>query len=364
MVGSNKSDVVEKSTKKELSCDEIVEHILKPAQKLGAYQIQYSGGEFLLRDDAINIVTKTIEMGYEPRILTNGTHISDDLLKTLKEIAGRKIVLVFGINSISDQLVNKETRNVVPNVFFRALELCKKHKIKRHVVVNVGQFNMTDLHTTFQWLADNKITFNRSPFSARMSGKEYFHEMGFSSDDMKNHIHPALRKHVNGYLSYTPFFLSPELHTEVSGGESRNMTVPQNPFIGCWIGSWLSISAEGNVAPCVLLVDELNAGNVREKPLYEIIDESEIFQNLLNRHKLKGKCGKCRYKITCGGCRAMAYYHTHDYMAEDPTCFFEPEDESTVSEFEKETNAVFVKYLKIAMYGGIYKPLDKGLPKK
>jgi hypothetical protein len=51
-------------------------------------------------------------------------------------------------------------------------------------------------------------------------------------------------------------------------------------------------------------------------------------------------------------------------MAEDPTCFFEPEDESTVSEFEKETNAVFVKYLKIAMYGGIYKPLDKGLPKK
>ena len=31
-------------------------------------------------------------------------------------------------------------------------------------------------------------------------------------------------------------------------------------------------------------------------------------------------------------------------MGEDPTCFFEPEDETTVSEHEAETNRMFKRY--------------------
>lgn len=350
MTGCNDRDVVRKSVKEELSYDEIVEHVLKPARGLGVHHIQYSGGEFLLRKDAIEILKATVELGYEPKILTNGVRVTDELLETLKEIAGSKLVFGFGINSIVDDNVNQDTRDVEPNVVLRALELCKKHGIRRHVVVNVGKYNIKDIETTFQWLEDNRISFNRSPFAARMSGKKYFKEMGFSKEDMENYIHPALVKRPNGYASYTPFFLSPELHAEVSGGRSWNVTVPQNPCIGCWVGSWIAISAEGDVAPCALLLDEVVAGNLREKSLYDIIDESEIFQNILNRDKLKGKCGRCRYKRTCGGCRVMAYCHTGDYIAEDPTCFFEPEDESTICEFEEETNTVFLQYLRAARY--------------
>ena len=40
----------------------------------------------------------------------------------------------------------------------------------------------------------------------------------------------------------------------------------------------------------------------------------------------------------------MAYFHTGDLMGEDPTCFFEPEDETTVSEHEAETNRMFKRY--------------------
>ncbi len=31
-------------------------------------------------------------------------------------------------------------------------------------------------------------------------------------------------------------------------------------------------------------------------------------------------------------------------MAEDPTCFFEPEDETTVSEHEEQTNKMFKRF--------------------
>ena len=57
----------------------------------------------------------------------------------------------------------------------------------------------------------------------------------------------------------------------------------------------------------------------------QIIDDSPEFQRVLDRNQLQGKCGRCRYKFTCGGCRAMALYENGDLMAEDPTCFFEPE---------------------------------------
>jgi hypothetical protein len=50
----------------------------------------------------------------------------------------------------------------------------------------------------------------------------------------------------------------------------------------------------------------------------------------------------------------MAYYHNGDDMAEDPTCFFDPEDRTTVSPHEEQTNRVFKKYLIVARYVGLY----------
>jgi len=361
MVGCNDPEVRRKSAGEELTFDEIVDCVLKPGKELGARHIQYSGGEFLLRKDALDLIRAAVEFGYAPRVLTNATLITEELLAEIKRVAGGKIVLVFGLNSVADNGLNERTRDVSLGVVLRALDLCKRHRIGRHVVVNVGSYNACDLESTFQWLAQNRIPFNRSPFSARMSGKAHFGGMAFSRRDMQEYIHPALVKRVNGYLSYTPFFLSPELHAEVSGGFC-NVTVPQNPPIGCWVGTWLAVSAEGDVAPCVLLLDELVAGNLREKAISDIVDGSLVFQRILNRHALKSKCGRCRYRITCGGCRALAYYHTGDYMAEDPTCFFEPVDASTICEHESQTNSLFLKHVRVASRSGLYRAPAKGLP--
>ena len=48
MSGSNDEKLVKARLKDELTYDEIVELILKPAKKLGAFHIQFGGGEFLL----------------------------------------------------------------------------------------------------------------------------------------------------------------------------------------------------------------------------------------------------------------------------------------------------------------------------
>jgi radical SAM protein with 4Fe4S-binding SPASM domain len=356
MVGCNDPEIVKRSIREELTTDEITEYILKSGKELGAHYIMYSGGEFLLRKDALELVERAVRLDYEPRILTNSTLINEGLIQELKTIAGAKLMLVFGINSIVNKKLNRKTRDVEIDKVFSALELCKRYKVKRHVVVNVGSYNKKHLESTFQWLTDNRITFNRSPFSARMSGARYFCKMGYSKEDIEKYIHPSLVKRVNGYNSYTPFFLSPDLYNEISN------QIPCNPPIGCWIGTWLIINAEGYVAPCVLLADDVQGGNVREKPLHKIIEESRLFREILNRDNLKGKCGRCRYKWTCGGCRAMAYFHSGDYMGEDPTCFFEPQDESSICSFERETNITFLKYLRSTYHGGMYKMPKRSNP--
>jgi len=342
MASSDNSKIVKESVKKQLTTDEIEEHILKTAKDIGIHTITWSGGEFILRKDAIEIIRRAARYGYNSTVCTNGEKVTPELLMELHEASGGTLVVALGINSLTPE--NAETRDADSELALSVLDMCKELGIRRHVVVTVGQHNADNVGDTLQWLEDNMIPYNRSPFTARGSGRKEWESMRILKEDMEAKIHPALMQHPIGYISYTPFFLSPEVHDNFSKGE-KNVTVPQNPPIGCWCGTWLGITAEGDISPCGILMDEVSCGNVKDKPLEQLIDESPIMQSLLDRNQLKGKCGRCRYKFTCGGCRAMAYFEHGDILEEDPTCFFEPEDENTVCEREELTNKMFKRYV-------------------
>ena len=36
-----------------------------------------------------------------------------------------------------------------------------------------------------------------------------------------------------------------------------------------------------------------------------------------------GKCGKCRNKYQCGGCRVRAMAESSDFLGDDPHCWIE-----------------------------------------
>jgi radical SAM protein len=80
----------------------------------------------------------------------------------------------------------------------------------------------------------------------------------------------------------------------------------------------------GNVCPSGFL--PITAGNVRETSLIDIYRHAPIFQELRNPDLLKGRCGICEYRTICGGSRSRAYALTGDYLAEDPSCIYIPEE--------------------------------------
>lgn len=82
------------------------------------------------------------------------------------------------------------------------------------------------------------------------------------------------------------------------------------------------ISHIGEVYPSGFL--PVSGGNIRELPLPQIYRESSLFRDLRNPDKLEGKCGRCEYRVVCGGSRGRAYGVTGNLFAPDPACAYEP----------------------------------------
>lgn len=88
----------------------------------------------------------------------------------------------------------------------------------------------------------------------------------------------------------------------------------------CPIGyTAMAILADGTVLPCRRL--NIPIGNIMKDGLFKIWYTSEVLWNIRNKGKLQGNCNKCELIPYCGGCRAIAYELSGDYMGEDSQCW-------------------------------------------
>ncbi len=81
----------------------------------------------------------------------------------------------------------------------------------------------------------------------------------------------------------------------------------------------LAILWDGTVLPCRRL--EIPIGNILTDGLYKIWYDSDVLWKIRDKSNLKGKCHNCINIDRCGGCRAIAYATTGDYMGEDIQCW-------------------------------------------
>ncbi|MDR7483856.1 MAG: TIGR04053 family radical SAM/SPASM domain-containing protein [Armatimonadota bacterium] len=84
----------------------------------------------------------------------------------------------------------------------------------------------------------------------------------------------------------------------------------------------LFISRTGEVTPSGFL--PLAAGNVRRKPLVDLYRSSALFTSLRDPSRFQDRCGRCEYRMICGGSRARAFAHTGNVLASDPLCPYVP----------------------------------------
>jgi len=315
----------------ELSTDEAKRLVLDELKAIcpkGA--VSFSGGEVLQRTDHLELIAHNAQNGLYTFVNTSGNGLDSAKLKRLKNAAAGRLTLGFSLDSV-DEDIQKKCRSGSRERLERLLRLCDENTVPYFVLVTISKQNLESLKSTMSWLSEKRIAVIRSPFVPRGAAAKVPH-LCVDRNDMRSKIHPALRDNPMSYVSYTPFFAAPDATHLTLGGRGLNLG-----NLGCQAGrTFIGINAEGDVAPCVHLLDSpVCCGNVRKQPLSAILAESEIVRTLRGDRPIKGKCGRCRYGDSCRGCRALAHYLSGDYLAEDPTCFFEPESRETRSPYEE-----------------------------
>lgn len=334
------------SAASELSTPEAKELVLDEIAKVSSNAaVAFSGGEHLLRPDAYELLAYAASKGVWSFVNTNGkVLIETDAIPKALRATGGKLIFVLPLNSV-DAEVNRSTRNDDPSTVMKAAEKCRAEGAEYFFILTISRDNLPTLESTMKFLKLSRVPVLRAPFVTRGAGHSCS-ELFFDQKDMKEIIHPALTSNPLSYISFTPFFASPDMMAAVWKKYGVKIS-----GLGCQAGrAFAAVGAEGGVVPCVQLLDSAcTRGNVRERRLSEIIRDDTLFNSLRDRKSLGGKCGRCYYRDTCGGCRALAFYRNSDVLAEDPTCFFEPADPGTRSELEAAQTAKlgeFLEYLK------------------
>src|SRR5512143_2800232 len=161
MAGSNQPERVRISRKAELSFDEIRDLVLLPAKNLGVLAIGWSGGEFLLRKDAFDLLRLTVDLGYQCKVCSNGELLTRERLLTIKEATQGKVTIALGLNSIDT--ANAWSRDATPDRTLEVLELRGELKIARHLIITIGKYNTESFDRTVEYLVQRRISYNRSP---------------------------------------------------------------------------------------------------------------------------------------------------------------------------------------------------------
>lgn len=87
---------------------------------------------------------------------------------------------------------------------------------------------------------------------------------------------------------------------------------------------FLFVSHIGDIMPSGFL--PMTVDNVRDSDVVEVYRHHPTFKALRDPNLLKGKCGRCEYRVVCGGQRGRAFALTGDYLESDPVCIYEPKE--------------------------------------
>ena len=292
--------------------DLIAQKLAHPKRRV----IFISGGEPLTREDIVDIVV-TLKK-YVPCVCinTNSLLLSEKLLAQLEAVGLNYIqVSLDGLKHSHDYIRGDGTFDKT----IKKLHMIARSSIKLHVSCCVSKLNMGDMEKLADFLIDREhlnidiLGYKRFIPKNEMAGK-----YNLGKDGLKLMLENVelIQKKYEGRTTIATDFPQKNIYQN-----ARALAVMEKYHLSC-AGCSAAVGgpcvrADGTVSPCSLLY--VISGNLLIQSLEEIY-ASNVYQNLCKRN-LKGKCGTCEYRLTCGGCRAAAYAIMGDYLAEDPECF-------------------------------------------
>ncbi len=313
--------------------------LIDDLSEFGVPVILFSGGEPLVRKDLPELADYAVKKGMRAVISTNGTLITPQTARTLKDIG----LSYVGISLDGMEEINDRFRGV-KGAFRSALEgikNCKKAGIKVGLRFTINKSNDGQISEIFKLLEEMDIPracFYHLVYAGRGSDlvkEDLSHEESRKAVDLildlTKQLHDkgdlkeilTVDNHADGpYLYLRLLRENPERAREVLELLKMNQGNSSGIGIGC-------VSWDGEV-----YADQFwrhySFGNVRNRPFSEIwADTSDPLMKKLKQKKkyAKGKCKTCRWLDICAGnFRVRSEAVTGDVWAPDPACYLTDEE--------------------------------------
>jgi len=268
-----------------------LKEIIKEIYKLNPEaHLVISGGEPLIRDDIFKIIAYSSQLGLSSTLITNGSLISRENVKHLKNLYRVQVSL-----DGSSPDIHEKTRMNFTGVW-NGIQLLVENNIRTVVSPTINSFNYADIP-----ILTNKC---------RQAGIEISYCL----------VEPVGRASENHNLTVSPrevYDLFTNLNKEeLPGGLKINDLDFASQYSrhhkskNCGMGKGtISIASNGDVFPChTLHRAELKMGNLRESSLKNILRSEIVDKVRVDVDEIEG-CKECHYRYLCGnGCRSHAYW--------------------------------------------------------
>nr|WP_196594809.1 putative heme d1 biosynthesis radical SAM protein NirJ2 [Pectinatus sottacetonis] len=288
--------------------------LLEQIAKAGFKIMIFSGGEPLIRPDIVELAAYAGKLGLRSVFGTNGTLITEEMAQNLKN-AG---VMGMGISLDS---MDKQKHNKFRNFAgawegaVRGMRNCRKAGLPFQIHTTVMDWNQHELEDITDFAVSEGAVAHHFFFLVPTGRAKTIEAESLRARAYEDVLTRIMKKQQEVKIELKPTCAPQFIRI------ADQMGVKTRFHRGCLAGtSYCIISPRGKVQPCAYLNMEL--GDVRQTPFDEIWKNSDVL-NKLRTFDFKGECGTCKYKRSCGGCRARAaYYHNGDYMAEEPWCLY------------------------------------------
>jgi radical SAM protein with 4Fe4S-binding SPASM domain len=320
---------------------------IRSVKETGNPILVFSGGEPLMRRDWFELGCYARDIGLLTALATNGTMVNEQVAAQIVEAGFKRVSMSFdGPDAPTHDQFRGEGAFDASIVGFTAL---RRVGMSMQINTTVAKHNYRKLNETYQLAldlgADALHIFMLVPVGCGMTldpaimldAQEYEDALNWVYDrslEQKLHLKATCAPHyfrvmrqrakVDGkpvpLAAHPHKNMKPDGPPALGGGHPGHGHSEMTAMTkGCLAGQAVCfVSHTGEVFPCGYL--PVTSGNVKTTPLPKIWKESGVFADLRDDSTLEGKCGCCEYSKVCMGCRARAFGHTNNYLAEEPNC--------------------------------------------
>ena len=278
--------------------DEQIENkIIDELIKNDILTVNISGGEPLLNPRVFEIIQKLSNANIYVGISTNGWLYKQKREKLLE--AGLKFIQV----SLDGNRVLHEKFRGVKGSYERAVDTLKQAK-------KDGLFTQMNVTITSENLKTLEWNYNKA-LEIGVDKILYRRVVSAGKAVENNYIIPNKKEYIDTIQKLIKLDNSKLIVAVDDPIIYAIQDIESDEKLGCAAGiKSVGISSKGDIYPCIFLREKL--GNIMKDNLSELWQNNEILNKL--RNKDINECGSCKYKFSCGGCRAASGIFEKDLM--------------------------------------------------